>query len=295
MATVCIDSKGSVMSKSQNEKIKHYYNESQIFYDIFWMNKRNLAMHYGYWEKSTKNRNEALLNENKYVEKLLDIQESDIVLDAGCGVGGTAIEIAEKYGAKVVGIGLVEKQNEAAKNNSVSRNVNELVTFEIGDFNKTRFEDETFTKIYAIESTCHSENKREFIKEAVRLLKPGGKFVVCDYFVNRLKDTNDESDYSTFCRGWAMANLSGKTDYENSLMENHFNNIVFNDYTKYALKSSLYMRNLALLWLPIDLTLHLFKIISDDDLAGTKASISQYNLFKGGALMHGIFSATKIK
>lgn len=283
------------MSQTQNEKIKHYYNESQIFYDIFWMNKRNLSMHYGYWEKNTKNRNEALLNENKYVEKLLDIQKDDIVLDAGCGVGGTAIEIAEKYSVKVVGIGLVEKQNEAAKKNSTSRDVNELVSFEIGDFNKTRFEGQSFTKIYAIESTCHSENKEEFIKEAMRLLKPGGKLVVCDYFIDKLKDKNEESDYLIFCRGWAMANLSKKKDYEDILKECSFERIKFNNYTEYALKSSRYMRNIAILWLPIDLTLRLFNVISDDDLAGTKASISQYNLFKGGALMHGIFSATKRK
>lgn len=283
------------MTNSHNKKIKAYYNENQTFYDIFWMNKNNLAMHFGYWNHDTKNRNHALLNENQYVFDELDINSNDYVLDAGCGVGGTSISIAEKYGAKVVGIGLVKKQNDAAVRNSITRKVDHLVTFAEEDFNDTSFPDESFTKIFAIESACHSENKQEFINEAYRLLKPGGKLVVCDYFVTSLKNEIDKKNYNIFCQGWAMANLSKKDDYESYLKTKNFENISFSNHTNLAMRSSRFMYRLALAWSPIDITLNLVKIVSDENLISTKASISQYFLFRDGALMHGIFSATKPK
>ncbi len=281
------------MNKKQDEKVIHYYNESQFLYDIFWMNKRNLAMHFGYWKPDTKNRHEALMNENLDVEKSLRIVKDDIVLDAGCGVGGSSIQIAKQYGVRVVGIGLVEKQIKSAIRNAEIRGVEGLTSFKVVDFNKTKFEDESFTKIFAIESACHSEDKEEFIKEAHRLLKPGGRLVVCDYFVNNLKDNKDKKNYQTFCEGWAMANLTKKEDYGNYLRKNKFININFIDHTKETLKSSRYMSNLAKIWLPIDLILNALRIIKPEDVVGTKASISQYPLFKDGVLLHGIFSAEK--
>lgn len=281
------------MTNSQNKKIKDYYDENQSFYDIFWMNKNNLAMHYGYWGSNTKNRHEALLNENQYVTDALGIDSSDVVLDAGCGVGGTSISIAERYGSKVVGIGLVKKQNDSAVNNAKKRKVDSLVTFEEKDFNKTGFPDRSFTKIFAIESACHSENKQEFIKEAYRLLKPGGKLVVCDYFITNLKDKRDKKNYGIFCQGWAMANLSKKVDYETYLEKSGFVDVGFSNHTNLAIRSSRFMHRLALAWSPIDIILNLVKIVSDENLVSTKASISQYYLFRDGALMHGIFTATK--
>ena len=279
--------------KNQTEKIKYYYNENQSFYDFFWMNKKNLAMHYGYWDENTKNRNEALFNENTFVAKALNLVKDDVVLDAGCGVGGTSIYIAEKYDAKVVGISLMENQIEAAKKYAVRRKVENSVAFEIANYNNTKFDDNSFTKILAIESACHSENKEEFIKEAYRLLKPGGKLVVCDYFVNKLKDNNDEKNYKILCEGWAMANLSKKTDSEIFLSKCGFIDLTFSDYTNLAMRSSKFMRRIAMMWVPIDFTLNLVKIVSDQNFISTKASVVQNHLFESGALLHGIFSATK--
>jgi len=275
------------------KKIKRYYDDSQFLYGLFWMNKRNLAMHFGYWESDTKNRHEALLNENIHVAKVLDIKSSDLILDAGCGVGGTAIWIVENYGADVMGITIVDKQVRLAKKYAIKRKVDKKAIFSFGDYTATGYSDSSFDKIYAIESVCHAIDKEAFIKEAYRILKPGGKLCVCDYFINNLVSASDKKDYALFCDGWAMPDLPYKTSFESLLSKNGFGQIKFNDNTKKVLKSSLFMKKSSKAWLAIDHFLNRLHIVTDENVIGTEASISQYNLFKRGALYHGSFVAEK--
>ncbi len=149
---------------SQTEKVRAYYNTVQKTYDNYWMNKENLAMHLGFWDKDTKGVHEALINENQYVANSLNITKNDIVLDAGCGVGGTAIWVAEKYGVKVIGVNIVEKQIEAAKKYAKERKIDHLVNFELKDYADTGFPNESFTKVYNIESFCKSTQKENVLK-----------------------------------------------------------------------------------------------------------------------------------
>lgn len=282
-----------IMKEDYNEKIKRYYNDSQILYRLFWMNKRNLAMHYGFWDKDTKNLHEALINENKAVAEALDIQKDDIILDAGCGVGGTAIWIAENYGVKVTGIGIVKKQNELAKKYAKERGLESLVNFQIKDFCDTGLASESFDKIYAIESVCHAKNKDDFIKEAFRLLKPGGMLCVCDYFLNRLNNMEDKYHYEMFCEGWAMPGLAQREDFENYLIKNNYESVTFIDNTDKTLKSSYRMYKMSKRWLYIDKFLNLVRIVSDENVVSTEASLSQYHFFKENIGFHGLFYAQK--
>ncbi len=283
------------MDKDHKSKIRRYYDDSQMLYRLFWMNKRNLAMHYGLWDVDTKNLHEALINENEYIGRDLDVQKNDIVLDAGCGVGGTSIWMTEKYGAKVVGINIVEKQVNLANKYAKGRKADNLVSFVLGDYCKTQFPDSSFDKIFAVESVCHTGDKEAFVMELYRLLKPGGKFCIYDYFVNKLNNEVDKRNYETFCNGWAMSNLAKKNVFEQYLSRNKFNNIRFADMTSKALKSSKRIRNESSAWLWVDKTLNVFKIVSDENVISTKASVVQYDLFKDGACYYGSFYAEKPK
>ncbi|MGD8744405.1 MAG: class I SAM-dependent methyltransferase [Candidatus Woesebacteria bacterium] len=88
------------------DKIINYYDNSQWLYQLFCYNDETLGMHFGFWEKNTKNRQEALVNENQKVIDLAGIKMGQKALDAGCGVGGTAIHIAKKTHAKVYAVSI---------------------------------------------------------------------------------------------------------------------------------------------------------------------------------------------
>ena len=98
----CAASSGSDLK----EKIKRYYHENQLFYDLFWTDSQSLSMNYGFWYPNTRTLPEAFLNQNKAIADALNLSASDNVLEAGCGNGGKSVCLAQHYGEKVTGITL---------------------------------------------------------------------------------------------------------------------------------------------------------------------------------------------
>jgi len=75
-----------------NEVYKFYEIYHKLYLDI-WGNYDNLALHMGYYEDDEKeiSHEESLLKLNEIVSDTAKLQEGDLVLDAGCGVGGSSI------------------------------------------------------------------------------------------------------------------------------------------------------------------------------------------------------------
>ncbi len=96
-----------------------YYTDTVWDYLLFWMNSKTLAMHYGYWDKTVSSHDASLLRLNEVIADTLSLKNSDYVLDAGCGLGGSALWVAEHRGCKVLGISIIPDQirraNEYAK------------------------------------------------------------------------------------------------------------------------------------------------------------------------------------
>ena len=93
-----------------HKNIVDYYAESENAYKDSWDLDNSLAIHYGYWDEKVKNFPQSLLRMNEVMMEAASISSSDQVLDAGCGIGGSSIFLAEKIGCNVTGISLSERQ-----------------------------------------------------------------------------------------------------------------------------------------------------------------------------------------
>lgn len=91
-----------------------------MHYRLFWNLSQSRSLHYGYWDSTTSNFHEALLNINKVMSARVGISCTDQVLDAGCGVVGSSAWLAKEIGCSVVGISLSERQ--VAQANAWARN-----------------------------------------------------------------------------------------------------------------------------------------------------------------------------
>jgi len=96
------------------DDIIRYYDYTTPFWKVFWHKGTN-AVHYGLWDDNTKSLQESLINTNKTLADIAQIGSKARVLDAGCGVGGSAIWLARNIGCHVVGITLSAKQREKAE------------------------------------------------------------------------------------------------------------------------------------------------------------------------------------
>lgn len=104
------------------------------------------------------------------------------VLDVGCGVGGTSRYLAKKLGsrASVTGITLSPNQVKRATELAVEQDVNNA-QFTVMNALDMEFDDNTFDVVWACESGEHMPDKEAYINEMMRVLKPGGKFVMATW------------------------------------------------------------------------------------------------------------------
>ncbi len=268
-----------------NKDIANYYDTHQVNYNLFWS---KTALHYGFWYKDTKNLAEAVSNTDKFVVDILGINSDDTVLDAGCGVGGTSIYIAETTGAKVEGITISDVQIKIAQNRVLQLASSNFLRFSKQDFTKTTFRENTFSKIFGIECICYAHKKLDFLNEACRIMKSGGKIAVIDAFlINENLNDKEKNIYAKFNQGWRLPNLSTKKGFEKDLEKAGFKNIVFYDKLENIKKSSRILFYYGLITYPLE-------FIKEKLGIGVPnfAPFCQKKLFEGIAT-YGIFVADK--
>ena len=216
------------MTEFSNRDIADYYNQTLIHYKRWWKLEKYLSVHYGVWDNTTNNFAEALLNTNKVMMEIANVKEDDHVLDAGCGVGGSGVFLATNKKAKVSGVTLSEKQYDFALKISNKLNLNHLLDFKLEDYSKTSYPNNHFNFIWCIESITSASDKELFAREAFRLLKPGGKLIIADYFNTSQKKGDPKNYLDNWRKIWNMAPIESMDDYvpkftaaDFSLTENH--------------------------------------------------------------------------
>ena len=135
-------------------------------------------------------------------------------LDIGCGNGPLVIKMAKKYsGAKVTGIdnwgGLWDySQNECEKNASLE-GVSEQVVFERASASCLPFDDEKFDAVvsnFVFHEVVDTDDKKELIREALRVVKKGGVFSFQDLFLVK-KFYGEIEELLKTIQGWGVENV----------------------------------------------------------------------------------------
>ena len=187
--------------------VANYYDQTENHYRRWWKLEKSLGLHYGIWCEGIKNLHEAVLNTNALLANLGEIKSTDVVLDAGCGVGGSAIYLAKNIGCTVTGITLSEKQAMTATEFAKQHEVSNLVLFRAMNYTATSFADNSFDVVWAIESMQTAVDKSDFLKEAKRILKPNGKIVLADCFKSYDYPFEKNKLMNLMFNGWAVSDV----------------------------------------------------------------------------------------
>ncbi|MDP9230608.1 MAG: methyltransferase domain-containing protein [Bacteroidota bacterium] len=219
-----------------HQKIIEYYNSTENAYKDSWDLNNSLAIHYGYWDEKVKSFPQSLLRMNEVMMEKANILPGNTILDAGCGVGGSSIFLASQLGCKVTGISLCEKQIVKAIKNAKEKGVSSLIEFRAMNYCATIFPNESFDVVWGCESICYADDKEQFIKEAWRLLKPGGRLIVADGFVTEFLN-NQNRTIRKWLDGWQVNYLESPDRFTNFMGETGFENIHYTDVSKYTMCS----------------------------------------------------------
>ncbi len=120
---------------------------------------------------------------NRWLARRAGITGGMRVLDAGCGVGQPAIDIARLFsGVEVDGVTISEVQVRIARERVAQQGLSDRIRIHHHDYHTLPFEDGTFDRAVFFESMGYSDDPLQAIREVLRVLRPGGVLYVKDFF-----------------------------------------------------------------------------------------------------------------
>ncbi|MBO3676495.1 methyltransferase domain-containing protein [Streptomyces sp. NEAU-YJ-81] len=174
----------------------------------------NRQLHIGFWDdpESDTPYEEAAVRFTDVVIERLKVDANAHVLDLGCGVGGPGLQIVERTGARVTGISISEEQIKAANKNAADAGFADRAVFRHANAMRLPFEDETFDAVMALESMVHMPDREQVLSEVYRVLRPGGRLVLTEFFERGPRKAERNPAIDGFCRV-SMVTLPDVDDY----------------------------------------------------------------------------------
>ncbi|AFY64573.1 methyltransferase domain-containing protein [Geitlerinema sp. PCC 7407] len=168
------------MSTPLYQRIQQFYDASSGLWEQTW----GEHMHHGYYGPGGKLPKDRRIAQIDLIEELLawaGVEQAGRILDAGCGIGGSSLYLAAKYGAQVDGVTLSPVQAARATARSREAGFGDRARFQVADALHLPFADDTFDLVWSLESGEHMPDKAAFLQECCRVLKPGGVFILATW------------------------------------------------------------------------------------------------------------------
>ncbi|MFE6775065.1 SAM-dependent methyltransferase [Streptomyces sp. NPDC057702] len=188
------------------EEVGAMYDE---FGDMLAMTLGGAAVHVGLFvPHNTPNRAPTLVDvadlaqerQTDFLIDTLDAQGATRLLDIGCGTGGPALRLAQRTGARVTAVTVSRQQLAQAQERASTQGLAEQVTFEHGDAMNLAYADASFDAAWSIDCFAHLTDRPAGLREARRVLRPGGHFLLTEF---SRRGTPPAEDEAAFTRLWA--------------------------------------------------------------------------------------------
>ncbi len=195
--------------------IANHYDELDPFYRELW----GQHVHHGLWLEGNETSEQAVLNLVKLVAEKADLSKRERVIDIGCGYGASARLLAEDFGAEVTGITMSAVQHAFAQGTAPGPEL----TYVLGNWYTLEFAPDSFDLAISIESGEHMPDKVEFARRAFRVLRPGGRFVLCAWLsADRVSQWQADFLMKPICSEGRIPNLATAQEYSDAATEAGF-------------------------------------------------------------------------
>lgn len=221
---------------SAQKMVDVFYDLVTDFYESGWGQSFHFAP-----RGQTETFRESITRHEHYIASKLELSREDYVLDAGCGIGGPMRNIAQFSGSKILGITINSYQVKRGNELNKSVGLGHLCELQERDFVKTGLPDNTFDKIFCIEASCHSPERRDVFGEMYRVLKPGGLFGTYEWVLTDKFDGKDPVHLKSkkdIEKGNALPDLISATEATKALTDVGFELVLAEDVAEVTTKNN---------------------------------------------------------
>jgi ubiquinone/menaquinone biosynthesis C-methylase UbiE len=148
------------------------------------------------------------------------VRDGDRLLDAGCGVGGPAIAIADGHpGCTVDGVTVSTVQVALGRRAVVDRGLEPRISISRADYHYLPFANDSFDVALFLESCGYSPDRHALFGEATRVVRSGGRIYVKDVFaLPGPLSRSQQNDLDRFDSMWRLARSPTIPDVEDCLV-----------------------------------------------------------------------------
>ena len=202
--------------------VRRYYDQTTRLFMRFGGANAAYAIHRAVWTSPSESFESAINHTNRELLRCLRDQPGNQatrhprIIDLGCGIGGSLFFLANEWPGSWSGLGVTISQTQAhvaqMRFKSASWPIADLA-FCHGDYLHVPCVDQSFEAGYAIESYCHAPDPEAFFGEVKRLLKPGGRLIICDDFIETNRSgpapaKDDDFWLRAYLECWRVPNLT---------------------------------------------------------------------------------------
>jgi tocopherol O-methyltransferase len=194
--------------------IKRYYDRHTVSFVRFGQGRASI--HRAVWGPHTQTQEEAFHYVDDQIAALVRRADAPLsavhVIDLGCGVGSSLCYLAERLPIRGTGVTLSSAQAQMARQFIEAAGLAARVECLEGDFTNLPPTIKPADLAYAIESFVHGPSPERFFEQIRRVLKPGGRLLICDDVKADESSVDAARVVEEFTRGWHINTLATRDD-----------------------------------------------------------------------------------